>query len=99
MTICTSDRQKTLVVCAALVTATFIAYWPVTLHPFLDLDDGIHVYENVHVRTGLTWDNFVWSWGLGLALRKQGLLEEAWGHFQQALRLKPNLTSAQVNLR
>ncbi|MCE9557007.1 MAG: tetratricopeptide repeat protein [Planctomycetes bacterium] len=59
-----SENRKSLFVCGALAAITLLVYWPVTGHRFVNWDDDRYVYDNAHVSTGLTWDNFVWSWGI-----------------------------------
>ena len=49
---------------AMLALVTFISYWPVTQLGFLDWLDPEFIYDNPHVRSGLSWENFVWSWSI-----------------------------------
>ncbi|MFZ0798331.1 MAG: tetratricopeptide repeat protein [Terriglobales bacterium] len=44
-----------------LVLATLALYSPVTRAPFLNYDDAAHVTDNLHVRSGLTWNTVVWA--------------------------------------
>ena len=44
-----------LAVLLALVTMS--VYWPATGHDFVNYDDASYVTANVHVQTGLTWEN------------------------------------------
>ena len=44
-----------------LVLATLAVYWPVGRFAFTCFDDQGYVYENLHVKTGLTWDNVLWA--------------------------------------
>ena len=46
---------------ALLVAATLLLYVPVAHHEFLDFDDNQYVAKNVHVRTGLNFDNVAWA--------------------------------------
>ncbi len=43
-----------------LVGATVAAYWPVTTHPFIVLDDLPYVVSNPHI-THLNWETVKWS--------------------------------------
>jgi protein O-mannosyl-transferase len=46
-----------LLVSALIIVGTFVAYVPA-----LSADDDSYVIRNEHVRTGLSWRNFVWAW-------------------------------------
>jgi tetratricopeptide (TPR) repeat protein len=54
-------RTRGLVFCLLLILATLALYNPVTRAPFLNLDDGIYVTDNLQVRAGLTWNTVVWA--------------------------------------
>src|SRR5277367_1427887 len=54
--------QSAVVGCLALAAITLLLYSPVTKHSFVNYDDEIYVVKNVHVRAGLTWSTFAWSW-------------------------------------
>ena len=56
-----STQKRRLIGCLLLVLATLALYSPVTRAPFLNYDDGVHVTENLHVRSGLTWNTVVWA--------------------------------------
>ena len=43
------------------------AFYPSIHNGFVDFDDGLYVYENVHVQAGLTWDNMLWAFRTGHA--------------------------------
>src|SRR3989442_15863070 len=44
-----------------LVVITPAIYWPLRDCNFINLDDGLYVYENSHVKGGLTLDNLRWA--------------------------------------
>ena len=46
---------------AALASATLAVYLPVLRNGFVSFDDHDYIVENVHVRTGLSWENTVWA--------------------------------------
>ncbi|HOX58733.1 MAG TPA: tetratricopeptide repeat protein [Candidatus Paceibacterota bacterium] len=48
-------------VCALLVGVTFVVYWPVTQHGFINLDDPDYVTRNAHVRRGVTPAGMLWA--------------------------------------
>jgi len=50
-----------VLICAALALVTFVAYEQVRNHDFVDYDDKGYVYENQHVKTGLTSDSIRWA--------------------------------------
>ena len=50
-----------------LVLITLVAYCRVGRLDFVNFDDPVYVYENVHVRQGLTWENVVWAFTTGHA--------------------------------
>jgi protein O-mannosyl-transferase len=44
-----------------LVVITIILYSPVGSHPFIHYDDQQYVYENAHIKAGLSWGTFTWA--------------------------------------
>jgi len=40
---------------------TMIAYWPIKNCAFINYDDPAHVYENIYVQQGLTWNSIKWA--------------------------------------
>jgi Tfp pilus assembly protein PilF len=49
---------------ALLVLAVIAVYWQVLRYPFISIDDGIYVYNNTFVRSGLSLDNIRWAFSL-----------------------------------
>ena len=45
----------------ALAILTLVVFGRVTSHAFLNYDDGQFIYENEHVRNGLTADSIGWA--------------------------------------
>jgi tetratricopeptide (TPR) repeat protein len=45
-----------------LIVAVMVAYLPVRVCDFVNFDDGGYVYNNEHVKTGLSWENLRWAW-------------------------------------
>jgi tetratricopeptide (TPR) repeat protein len=45
-----------------LITAAI--YAQTAWFPFINFDDDVHIYDNPHVRTGLTWGNVQWAFGV-----------------------------------
>ena len=55
------DTWRTLLVCSLLAAFTLAAFWPARHFAFLNWDDLTYVSKNDHVRSGLTWSGFLWS--------------------------------------
>jgi Tfp pilus assembly protein PilF len=53
--------RRTAIVCGLIAIATGVVYAQLASHAFLDLDDGLYVTGNQHVREGLSLDNVVWA--------------------------------------
>ena len=45
----------------ALVAITWTVFLQVWSFEFVDLDDGVYVFENHHVLSGLNWENLRWA--------------------------------------
>jgi len=56
-----SPKKRRLIDSLLLALATIALYSPVTRAPFLNYDDAVHVTDNLHVRSGLTWNTVVWA--------------------------------------
>jgi tetratricopeptide (TPR) repeat protein len=48
-------------VCACLAVAVVALYWRVLGNMFVNFDDGDYVYDNSHVKSGLSLDNVQWA--------------------------------------
>ncbi|MGP8248183.1 MAG: tetratricopeptide repeat protein [Bryobacteraceae bacterium] len=48
-------------VSVALAVAALLVYWQTASHGFISYDDDQYVYENSHVRAGLTFSNIAWA--------------------------------------
>lgn len=53
-------RQKPVVLSSVLRLTTLLVFAPTFHHAFLDFDDGQHVTQNEHVRTGFSLNNVAW---------------------------------------
>jgi tetratricopeptide (TPR) repeat protein len=51
-----------VLVSAGLVVLVLAAYAPLWVNQFIDLDDGLYVWQNPHVLGGLTGPNVAWAW-------------------------------------
>jgi len=54
-------RYQTIPLSLFLVLSTALAYSRIATHGFVNLDDTIQITENPRVLSGLSWDNFLWS--------------------------------------
>ncbi|HOD72727.1 MAG TPA: hypothetical protein PKO27_17025, partial [Deltaproteobacteria bacterium] len=55
------NKYQTLLLSLFLVLSTALAYSRIATHGFVNLDDTIQITENTRVLSGLSWDNFLWS--------------------------------------
>ena len=60
-------RPAIFAICSLLALVTLACYWPVTAHKFVSLDDHEYIYENPHVKAGLTWSGVLWAFQSGYA--------------------------------
>jgi tetratricopeptide (TPR) repeat protein len=60
-------KNYSALICFVLGLGTVLLYWPLTQHPFIVYDDGQYIIENVHVTSGLSWQNFRWAFTSGEA--------------------------------
>jgi len=56
-----SPQKRNIVFFLLIVVTTLATYNPVNHHPFVNYDDDRYVYENLHVRAGLTWSTIAWA--------------------------------------
>jgi protein O-mannosyl-transferase len=57
----TSERRRTILVCALLSAATLATFWPLTGHDFINYDDAAYVYQNPQVLKGLSPASMAWA--------------------------------------
>jgi tetratricopeptide (TPR) repeat protein len=53
--------RRELAVLALIVSVTFAVYLPIAHHEFIDFDDPAYIFNNPHVRGGLSWDGLSWA--------------------------------------
>jgi hypothetical protein len=53
--------SRRILAVALLVIATLAVYWPARQYRFVAYDDDDYVYNNQHVRDGVTWEGVEWS--------------------------------------
>jgi tetratricopeptide (TPR) repeat protein len=56
-----NQYRREIIICCFLIIATMLVYGQVGSHSFIDFDDPEYITENVHVKTGVTWENIVWA--------------------------------------
>jgi protein O-mannosyl-transferase len=56
-----ASEKRSSVLCLLLAVVTLALYNPANRHPFVNYDDDRYVTENVHVRSGLTWNSLTWA--------------------------------------
>ena len=55
-------HRSSFYVCLFLVVSTCAVYWQVWNHDATYFDDGQYVFENPHIKAGLTSKGTVWAW-------------------------------------
>src|SRR3954470_9059239 len=48
-----------------LAAITVLCYWPITTHKFICLDDQHYLFDSPHVKSGLSWQGFIWAFRTG----------------------------------
>jgi Tfp pilus assembly protein PilF len=56
-----------MLVCAGLAACCAVIYGQTLRHGFLSYDDGLYVFENLHVQAGLTWNSVCWAFTTSMA--------------------------------
>lgn len=56
-----ADRKQLLIAAALIVLAVLVVFAQVVKHDFINFDDGLYVYNNEHVRAGLSLDSIRWA--------------------------------------
>ncbi len=59
--------SPTILIVLLLTIAVMGTYWPVQKYDFVNFDDDEYVFNNPHVKTGLTLKNVVWAFTKGYA--------------------------------
>jgi Tfp pilus assembly protein PilF len=60
-----SQRQIILLISAAIVVMTLVAYEPIRHNNFVNYDDGVYITENPHVTGGITRQSIAWAFTSG----------------------------------
>ena len=48
-------------ICAALVAITWTVFGQTLGHQFVNYDDPLYVFENAHIRAGISWHSILWA--------------------------------------
>src|SRR5882762_3365287 len=56
-----SPEKRSVVLCLLLAVMTLLLYNAVARHDFINFDDDRYIYDNTHVRSGLTWSTVTWA--------------------------------------
>src|SRR5512136_151396 len=59
--------QRPGVLCLLLAVTTLAVFLPVGRHGYVNYDDSDYVTANLHVQSGLSWENVVWAFKSGHA--------------------------------
>lgn len=55
------EHQLNLLISLILILAIIVVYVQVRNFDFVDFDDGLYVFENIHVQEGLTFEGLIWA--------------------------------------
>ncbi len=57
----TTNKYRTFCICLILALATLAVFWQVRHHEFVSFDDDLYIFNNNHVKAGLTLKGLVWA--------------------------------------
>jgi len=60
-TITSFETYRDLAITLFLILTVLIVYWQVQYYELIDYDDISYIIRNRHVRSGLSWDGFIWA--------------------------------------
>src|SRR6202047_3383420 len=55
------SRWRLFAICIGLVAITWAVFGQTFHHQFINYDDPLYVYDNPHVRAGLSWHGIAWA--------------------------------------
>ena len=58
-----SKKHITIFICLMIVTVSWVVYYQIGHHSFVSFDDGLYVFDNPKVRSGLSMENITWAFG------------------------------------
>jgi Flp pilus assembly protein TadD len=56
-----NSRWRLFAICIGLVALTWAVFGQTLRHQFVNYDDPLYVYDNPHVRAGLSWHGVAWA--------------------------------------
>jgi tetratricopeptide (TPR) repeat protein len=56
-----NSRWRLFAICIGLVALTWAVFGQTLRHQFINYDDPLYVYDNPHVRAGLSWHGVAWA--------------------------------------
>ena len=56
-----SSREKILIIYILLAVSALAVFWQVHQFEFVNIDDGVYVTENYHIKSGITWEGLHWA--------------------------------------
>src|ERR1700730_7784606 len=56
-----NSRWRLFAICIGLVALTWAVFGQTLRHQFVNYDDPLYVYDNPHVRSGLSWHGVAWA--------------------------------------
>jgi len=54
-------HRNDIIICLLLASATFLVYWEISGHQFINVDDNIYVTNSPYVQSGLTRESIRWA--------------------------------------
>lgn len=55
------NKRYDILICLFLSITTFSVYWQIHQYDFVSFDDNEYVYDNPHVKSGITLKNIIWA--------------------------------------
>jgi protein O-mannosyl-transferase len=56
-----AKRNVIVLIYSVLILCTLLIFWQVHNFDFIDYDDNVYVFENLHVLNGLTYEGVIWA--------------------------------------
>jgi protein O-mannosyl-transferase len=56
-----SSKKQILIIYILLAVVTLAVYWQVNQYDFVNIDDNVYVYQNIHIQSGITLNGFRWA--------------------------------------
>jgi hypothetical protein len=56
-----SSQKQKLIIYVVLTVFTLTVFWQLHQYDFINIDDHIYVTENIHIKSGIAPENFIWA--------------------------------------